>query len=78
MPTVYRSGPFRFFFYAGDRDEPPHVHVEGGAGIAKYWLNPVRLEDSRGFKRHELNVLEALVSENSDDFLQAWNEYFNQ
>ena len=28
MPTVIRSGPYRFFFYAGDRDESPHVHVE--------------------------------------------------
>lgn len=28
MPTVLRSGPYRFFFYAGDRDEPPHVHIE--------------------------------------------------
>src|SRR5262245_19824181 len=28
MPTVLRVGPFRFFFYAGDGGEPPHVHVE--------------------------------------------------
>ena len=25
MPTVLRVCPYRFFFYAGDRDEPPHV-----------------------------------------------------
>jgi hypothetical protein len=29
MPTVLRSGPYRFFFYSADRGEPPHVHVEG-------------------------------------------------
>ncbi len=28
MPTVLRSGPFRFFFYAGDGGEHPHIHVE--------------------------------------------------
>jgi hypothetical protein len=28
MPAVLRSSPYRFFFYAGDRNEPPHVHVE--------------------------------------------------
>jgi hypothetical protein len=28
MPTVLRSGPYRFYLYAGDRDEPPHIHVE--------------------------------------------------
>lgn len=44
MPTVLRSGPYRFFFYAGDRDEPPHVHVERGEAIAKFWLSPVKLQ----------------------------------
>ena len=28
MPTVYKSGHYRFFFYAGDRNEPYHIHVE--------------------------------------------------
>ena len=54
MPTVLRSGPYRLFFYSADRDEPPHVHVERDAQIAKFWLKPVRLEDSGGFKRVEL------------------------
>ena len=43
MPTVLRVGPFRFFFYAGDGGEPPHVHVERDEGEAKFWLDPVRL-----------------------------------
>jgi len=28
MPTVLRAGPYRFFFYASDRPEPPHIRVE--------------------------------------------------
>jgi hypothetical protein len=36
MPTVLRVGPFRFFFYAGDGNEPPHVHVEHGDAEAKF------------------------------------------
>ncbi|MDL1911606.1 DUF4160 domain-containing protein [Chloroflexi bacterium CFX6] len=28
MPTTWEHGPYRFFFYSGDRDEPPHAHVE--------------------------------------------------
>lgn len=31
VPTVDREGPYRFFFYSADRDEPPHVHVERDA-----------------------------------------------
>jgi len=43
MPTALRTGPYRFFFYAGDRDEPPHVDIERENKRAKFWLNPVRL-----------------------------------
>jgi hypothetical protein len=50
MPTIHRAGGFRFFFYAGDRSEPPHVHVERGEGIAKYWLNPVRFGKQQGIQ----------------------------
>ncbi|MGH2758625.1 MAG: DUF4160 domain-containing protein [Actinomycetota bacterium] len=42
-PPVLRSGPYRFFFYSGDRLEPPHVHVERDDDQAKFWLQPVAL-----------------------------------
>ena len=44
MPTVLRVGSFRFFFYAGDGGEPPHIHVERDDCEAKFWLDPMRLE----------------------------------
>ncbi|MGH8747327.1 MAG: DUF4160 domain-containing protein, partial [Burkholderiales bacterium] len=34
MPTALRKGPYRFFFYAGDRNEPVHVHVERDDNVA--------------------------------------------
>jgi hypothetical protein len=76
MPTVLRSGAYRFFFYAGDRDEPPHVHAERAGCEAKFWLDPVRLERSHGFARHELNRIEKLVEENQQRLWDSWNEYF--
>jgi len=39
MPTISRIGPYRLFFYAGDRDEPEHVHVERDDQLAKFWLD---------------------------------------
>ncbi len=51
MPTVFPSGPFRFFFYAGDGGEPPHIHVERDDCEAKFWLDPIRLERSHGFSK---------------------------
>ena len=77
MPTVLRSGPYRFFFYAGDRDEPPHIHIERDDDKAKFWLEPVRLQNSGGFSRTEINRIQKLVEENRDDLLRSWNEYFN-
>lgn len=76
MPTILRDGPYRFFFYAGDGGEPPHVHVERDGAEAKFWLNPVRLARSRGFSAHELSDLEDIVVSNEQAFTDAWNEFF--
>jgi len=76
MPTVFRSGPYRFFFYAGDRDEPLHIHVERDEHIAKFWLDPVRIQNSGGFDRREINKLQRLVEQNAGRLLRSWNAYF--
>jgi len=54
MPAVLKIGAYRFFFYSGDRGEPPHVHVESGGGTARFWLVPVRLHSSQGFGRKQI------------------------
>jgi hypothetical protein len=76
MPTVLRLGPYRFFFFAGDRDEPEHVHVERDENLAKFWLDPVRLERSDGFSGRELRTLQRIVEEHEVELIKAWHEYF--
>ncbi|MBZ0170022.1 hypothetical protein MELA_00826 [Candidatus Methylomirabilis lanthanidiphila] len=76
MPTVLKIGPYRLFFYASDRGEPPHIHVEREDNIAKFWLNPVRLQSSGGFSRLEIGRIQKRLSENQRESLEAWNEYF--
>lgn len=76
MPTVLRTGPYRFFFYAGDRDEPAHVHVERDNSTAKLWLNPVRLHRSKGFASPELNRIRKLVEEHQEELRRSWDDYF--
>jgi hypothetical protein len=78
MPTVLRTGPYRFFFYASDRDEPPHVHVEREDNIAKFWLDPIRLQRSRGFNRVELRRIQRLIDEHYAQLLEAWHGYFGR
>ena len=76
MPTVLRIGPYRFFFYANDRDEPPHIHVEREDKIAKFWLDPVRLRSSGGLNRTEISRIQKLVVQHRQQLMEAWNEYF--
>ncbi|MGQ0809623.1 MAG: DUF4160 domain-containing protein [Nitrospiraceae bacterium] len=70
MQTVLRVGPDRFFFYAGDRDEPPHVHVERENQVAKFWLDPIRPQESGGFSRPEMSRIQKLVSAHQDSLVE--------
>ena len=76
MPTILRKGPYRFFFYAGDKDEPRHVHVERDDKIAKFWLEPVRMHSSGGFNRTEIAKIQEIIEEDFDRFVEVWNDYF--
>jgi hypothetical protein len=76
MPTVLRVGPYRFFFYAGDHDEPPHVHVERDDKIAKFWLDPLRLQNNKGVARAEIGRIQKLLSEHQQELIEAWHDYF--
>ena len=76
MPTVLRTGPYRFFFYANENDEPAHVHIQHGRMLAKFWLHPVALANSSGFQAHELTRLLHLVDEHQHQLEEAWNEFF--
>ena len=78
MPTVLRIGPYRFFFYAGDRDEPPHVHVERERNTAKVWLQPAGLQSCQGFSKVEMNKIVRLVEEHRDGLMRSWHEYFGR
>lgn len=64
------------FVYSADQHEPPHVHVERDDSEAKFWLDPVRLESSRGFRRTEIREIEHLILDKRDLLLGAWHEYF--
>ena len=76
MPTVLRIGPYRFFFYAGDRDEPQHIHVERDNNLAKFWLDPVQLAGNFGFRAHELRAIQSLVERHRVMLLEAWDGFF--
>jgi hypothetical protein len=78
MPKFDDIGPYKFFFYSAEGNEPPHIHVRRDRATAKFWLDPVRIERSRRFSDHELRVVLKLVEENKETIMEVWNEYFSR
>jgi hypothetical protein len=76
MPTVLRSGPYRFYFYSHEPNEPPHVHVDRENMSAKFWLDPVSLARNLGFSARELREIQSLVTEHRRKLVEKWNGYF--
>ncbi len=76
-PTILREGSYRFFFYSGDRTEPPHVHIERDNNTAKIWLTPVRLQHNKGFRSVEIRDILQLTERNQKKLLERWYEFFN-
>ena len=77
MPTVLRDGTFRFFFYADEGSEPPHVHIESAEKRAKFWLTPIEEVWNDGFRSGELERIEAILEANLNSVLETWNDFFD-
>jgi hypothetical protein len=75
MPTILRHGPYRFYFYSNERNEPAHVHVQRDRCFAKLWLDNVALASSKHFPAHEIRFLRATIEQHREHFLVRWNEH---
>jgi hypothetical protein len=78
VPTVDRFGPYRFFIFANEGDEPRHVHVQRDGALAKFWLDPVALCSFTGFPPRELRRLLTTVENREAQFEEAWDEFFRR
>jgi hypothetical protein len=66
------------FFYRNEMGEPPHIHIQCGRKLEKFWLQPVGLASSARYAAHELRALHRLVDENRDHLMEAWHGYFGR
>jgi len=75
-PTVFRDGPFRYFFFY--REElKQHVHVSHPDGEAKFWLTPeVELATQTGLAPQLVNEAKQLVEDHLQEIIDAWNKHF--
>ena len=76
MPRVKDiPGPYRFFFYSFDCNEPTHVHVQRERMTCKFWLEPVELASNQGFSAHELMTIRRAIESNLERLVGAWHEH---
>jgi hypothetical protein len=60
-PTVFRDGPFRFYFFSRE-EARMHVHVSCADGEAKFWLEPaVAMAQNYGLSDRQIRDAQALV-----------------
>jgi hypothetical protein len=79
MPTIKNiSGPYRFFFYSFDCNEPMHVHVRRENMTCKFWLEPLVLSKNDGFSPRDLNRIRRLIQEQRTVIIEAWYEHCGQ
>ncbi len=75
-PTVFRDGPFRFFFFS--REEARlHIHVQSADGEAKFWVGPsIELARNYGLSAQDLSRVEQLIEEHEQEIRDAWSSHF--
>ena len=62
-PTVFREGPYRFFFCA--------------SGEAKFWLDPaVEPAMSKGISAHESRAIQQIIERRKEEIVRAWRQHF--
>ena len=75
-PTVFREGPYRFFFFSRE-EKRMHVHVSHPDGEAKFWLSPdVELAKQTGLGDHVISEAKHLVIDHLQEIVDAWNKHF--
>ncbi len=77
MPTLLFIFGLRFFFYS-EEHLPIHVHVQNSDGKAKIDVLTGVILENNGLKPRDLKKAEDAVRLYREDFIKAWNEYFDE
>ena len=78
MPVVLRIRGFKFYFYANEGSEPPHIHVDKGGATAKLWLSPMRWEHTYGFSPAQQRTIAQITQQHEPELIAKWNAFFGQ
>jgi len=75
-PTIFREGPYRFYFFSRE-ERRIHVHVASGDGEAKFWLSPeIELAEVHGLPEREITKLVTIIRNHEQQIRAAWVTHF--
>lgn len=75
-PTVFRNGPFRFFFFSREESRL-HIHVQSADGEAKFWIEPeIELARNHDLSEQDLRRALELIVEHEQEIRDAWRSHF--
>ena len=81
MPTIFRSGGFRFVIWPGDHP-PPHVHVFRAGAELKINLglrgNLPHVKLNNRMSKHHENVALLVVATKNELFLRRWEDIYGK
>ncbi len=76
MPTVLLLAGWRFFFYANEGNEPPHIHCQKGDAEAKYWLIEELFEavEAHAYNMNagDKRIVRRIIFSHFDYILEQW------
>ncbi len=77
VPTVMRSGGFRFFFFLNEGLRA-HIHVARGGGRAKVWLDDLSLASARSLTGADTRRILKLVLDHREELQDVWTSRFGR
>lgn len=79
MPTVLLLSGWRLFFYAGEGNEPIHIHCRKGDMECKYWLHPEEFEISEAYmynmSKAAKREIRKIIFDHFEYIENSWNDF---
>ena len=79
MPSILYIRGWRLFFYANERNEPPHIHARKGGVECKYWLDPdtFEIEEAQAYNLRpaDRRAIRKIIFENFEYILSEYQGF---
>ena len=79
MPTILYINGWRFFFYANEGNEPPHIHCSKADSDAKYWLDTAGFDIVPAYEYNispsDRKIIRKIVFTHFEYIVGKWNEF---